>query len=587
MKKRLLTFALALTLLVGLMPDAFAASREAERAAEILYSIHLFRGTGTRTDGTPVFELERTMKRAEGVTMLVRLLGKEAEAEAGDWETPFTDADGWEKPYAGYAFVNGLTAGTEDGTTFCGGLTVDAAQYLTFVLRALGYESGADFAWDAPWELSESLGLSNGEYGASSVFTRGDAAIVSLRALACACRGGEETLADRLIADGVFTEAEYDAARSAPEVPADPYDAVKNYWRPDQLTQAWGPDKPVEHLFFHPIIAYPQWAFHDCNASQSQRYGLDDWMVTEGEYLKILRSVYEKGYILVAMEDVWSEYTTASGQTRMRRNTLMLPEGKKPLIISFDDVNYYPYMLEEGFTSRLVVGDDGEIGAACTDPYTKATFLTKQHDATPILDTFVYEHPDFSLGGAKAIFSLTGYQGILGYRTPHDRDIKADDPRRPAFEAYRAAEIEAVKPVIARLKETGWTFGSHTWGHIRLDTKPYQTVVNDTLRWAEEVGSLVGPTQILFYPHGARPDGDDWHKTGEKLRYLQSQGFRVFASVGVNSFSYCKTDLSAVICDRLHPDGTTLRHSRSRYLQFYDAKDILDTAVRPPLGTDW
>ena len=135
-----------------------------------------------------------------------------------------------------------------------------------------------------------------------------------------------------------------------------------------------GPDQVVEHLFFHPIIAYPQWAFHDCNASQDQRYGLDDWMVTVDEYNKILQSVYDKGYILVAMEDVWSEVTDESG-THMVRNTLMLPEGKKPLIISFDDVNYYPYMLDEGFTSKLVVGEDGEIWAQCTDPYTNETFF--------------------------------------------------------------------------------------------------------------------------------------------------------------------------------------------------------------------
>lgn len=138
----------------------------------------------------------------------------------------------------------------------------------------------------------------------------------------------------------------------------------------------------VEHLFFHPIIAYPQWAFHDCNASQDQRYGLDDWMVTVDEYNKILQSVYDKGYILVAMEDVWSEVTDETG-THMVRNTLMLPEGKKPLVISFDDVNYYPYMLDEGFTSKLVVGEDGEIWAQCTDPYTNETFLTKELDATP------------------------------------------------------------------------------------------------------------------------------------------------------------------------------------------------------------
>lgn len=377
-----------------------------------------------------------------------------------------------------------------------------------------------------------------------------------------------------------------DTDNNTPDDTADPYDAVRSYWSEDQLTQAWGPDQVVEHLFFHPIIAYPQWAFHDCNASQDQRYGLDDWMVTVDEYNKILQSVYDKGYILVAMEDVWSEVTDESG-THMVRNTLMLPEGKKPLVISFDDVNYYPYMLDEGFTSKLVVGEDGEIWAQCTDPYTNETFLTKELDATPILDQFVYEHPDFSLNGAKAIFSLTGYQGILGYRTQYDRDIAADSPDRPAFDAYRASEIEAVKPVIARLKETGWTFGSHTWGHIRLDTKSLQTVINDTERWADEVGSLVGPTQILFYPHGGRPDGDDWHQTGERFQYLQSQGFRIFASVGTSSFSYVKPDISAVICDRLHPDGTTLRHARSRYLQFYNAEDIMDTQVRPDLGVDW
>ena len=374
-----------------------------------------------------------------------------------------------------------------------------------------------------------------------------------------------------------------------PEPEVDPYDAVRNYWSEDQLTQAWGPDQPVEHLFFHPLIAYPQFAFHDASIPESQRNGLDDWMVTVDEFKKIIQSVYDKGYILVNMGDVWSEVTDENGVSRMQRNTLMLPEGKKPLIISFDDVNYYEYMLEEGFTSKLVLGDDGQIWAECTDPYTGETFLTQDLDATPILDNFVLEHPDFSLNGAKAIYSLTGYEGILGYRTQNDIDIAADDPARPAFDAKRAAEIEAVKPIIARLKETGWTFGSHTWGHINLgsDKVDLAWVQRDTVRWAEEVGSLVGPTNILFYPHGARPDGDDWHNTGAKFQYLQSQGFRIFASVGINAFSYIKKDISAVICDRLHPDGTTLRWARSRYLQFYDAQDIIDLTVRPDLGYDF
>ena len=296
-----------------------------------------------------------------------------------------------------------------------------------------------------------------------------------------------------------------EAAAPEPTPAADPYDAVRNYWPAEQLTQAWGPEQPVEHLFFHPIIAYPQYAFSSAVPADRQK-GLDDWMVTVDEYKKILQNVYDKGYILVAMEDVWSEVTDDSG-THMVRNTLMLPEGKKPLIISFDDVNYYDYMLAEGFTSKLVVGEDGQIWAECTDPYTKETFLTQDLDATPILDNFVLEHPDFSLNGAKAIYSLTGYQGILGYRTQNDRDIAPGDPKRPEFEAYRQREIDAVKPVIARLKETGWTFGSHTWGHINLgsETRTLESVKTDTERWLEEVGSLWAPPTSSSIPTAPVP----------------------------------------------------------------------------------
>jgi len=51
-------------------------------------------------------------------------------------------------------------------------------------------------------------------------------------------------------------------------------------------------------------------------------------MCTVDEYNKILAELYKRDYILVAMEDIWSEVTDETG-THMVRNTLMLPEGKK------------------------------------------------------------------------------------------------------------------------------------------------------------------------------------------------------------------------------------------------------------------
>lgn len=339
-------------------------------------------------------------------------------------------------------------------------------------------------------------------------------------------------------------------------------------------------DGIVEHLFFHPVIAYPELAFDGDN----QANGLDDFMVTVDEYLKILQSVYDRGYVLVDIADVWSEAAGEDGQPKMVRNTLYLPEGKKPLILSYDDTNYYPYMLENGFAYKLIIGEDGLIWSWGKDPQGQEV-VSQDLDAIPILDKFVREHPDFSPFGAKGCLSITGYEGILGYRTQTDTKSWTD-----AQEATRQKEREAVKPIIDELKRTGWTFGSHTWGHIRLGSKSLEAIQADTQRWADEVGSLVGPTNVIFYPHGERPDGNDWQETGPVFRYLQSQGFRIFASVGINSFSYIKKDISAVICDRLHPDGTTLRGSDKVlgwYSQFYDARDIIDLEVRPQREVRW
>ena len=335
----------------------------------------------------------------------------------------------------------------------------------------------------------------------------------------------------------------------------------------------------VEHLFFHPVVAYPELAFD----GDSQANGIDDWMVTVEEYNRILQSVYDNDYILVDINDVWSETTGEDGQPKMVRNTLYLPEGKKPLILSYDDVNYYDYMLKDGFTHKLILGEDGLLWSWGKDPQGNEV-VSQDLDALTILDKFVREHPDFSPFGAKGSLSLTGYQGILGYRT--NTDTKDWDEAR---EAVRQQEREAVKPIIAELKRTGWTFGSHTWGHINLSNHSVESVKEDTQRWLDEVGSLVGPTTILYYPHGARPDGGDWQQTGPVFQYLQSQGFRVFASVGIESFSYIKKDICAVICDRLHPDGTTLRSASclERYMKFYDARQVIDLSVRPQREVGW
>ena len=368
-----------------------------------------------------------------------------------------------------------------------------------------------------------------------------------------------------------------------PEPTVEPYDIYDPTTAPaggvrDGVTYvAW--NGIVEHLFFHPVIAYPELAFD----GDYQEKGLDDWMLTVAEFERILESLYQRGYVLVDIGHVWSETEDENGNAKMARNTLYIPQGKKPLIVTYDDPNYYEYMLANGFTHKLILGEDGTIRSWGLDPEGNEV-VSRDLDAITILDRFVEEHPDFSPFGAKACLGLTGYEGILGYRTQTDTENWSDER-----EAFRQSEIEAVEPIIRELKRTGWTFASHTWGHIRLDSGNMDKIRSDTQRWMDEVGSLIGETVILLYPHGARPDGNDWTKTGEAFTYLQEQGFRVFASVGIESFTYIKKDICAVICDRLHPDGTTLRSSKveERYGQFYDVREIFDFENRPDYGVNW
>lgn len=199
--KKLLCPLFALLIVLSLSTAAFAADYSAEESANALYELGLFQGTGETANGKPIYSLDAAPTRAQAVTMLVRLLGKEAEAKAGTWTVPFSDLADWARPYVGYAYANGLTNGLS-AERFGSDDKVTANQYLTFILRALGYSSERDFQWDKANAFSDSLGLTHGEYRASHSFTRGDTARISFAALAQTRKGSEETLAAQLVRQG-------------------------------------------------------------------------------------------------------------------------------------------------------------------------------------------------------------------------------------------------------------------------------------------------------------------------------------------------------------------------------------------------
>jgi len=314
---------------------------------------------------------------------------------------------------------------------------------------------------------------------------------------------------------------------------------------------------PVQHIFFHPLIAFPELTFD----GDLQARGFNEWFVTVPEFKKIIESLYAKGFILIDLADLY-EIKVSNGQETILPKPLLLPKGKRPLVMSIDDLNYYRYMIQNGTVHKLILDQEGKIAT-----YSKTSegeeLVAYDNEIVPLLDSFVDAHPDFSFRGAKGVIALTGYEGILGYRT--------DELESPAF----AKEKEEALKVVQALKDNGWSFASHGYGHLNTRDDTLARIVRDTERWQKEVESLIGHTDIYIYPFGASVKPED-----PKFKALQQAGFKVFCSVGPNP--YLKYFDQYILMDRRHIDGIALYLQADSMRDLFESEQIIDP-LRPPL----
>lgn len=181
-----------------LTASAFAANYT--NCADSLHEMGLFQGTQNG------YDLDRTPTRAEAAVMLVRLLGKEAEAKALTYTAPFTDLKGWEKPYVQYLYSNGLANGT-NRTTFHPTGKCTAQMYAVFLLRALGYSDTADFSYANAIETAREQGIYDTGIINTQNFLRDDAAAASYTVLSVSPKNSEGTLLGQLVSENAITEA--------------------------------------------------------------------------------------------------------------------------------------------------------------------------------------------------------------------------------------------------------------------------------------------------------------------------------------------------------------------------------------------
>ena len=292
---------------------------------------------------------------------------------------------------------------------------------------------------------------------------------------------------------------------------------------------------PIEHIFFHPLVIRPGLAF----TGDQLGLGFQHFFVTVHEFKGILRGLWRHGWTLV------DAHRAASGRVRV-------PEGRKPLVLSEDDLNYYAYFRGRGLAKKLLVDADGQVRVAVVEPDGQ-TRVTDQ-DLIPLVDEFVTRHPEFSAQGAKGLLGLTAYEGLFG-----EHNLK-----RPAARAR-------VRALVTRLESTGWSFASHTYGHIDLGADSLATIAADTAHWKAVVKGLLPSTDMLIYPFGSRP-------TVAGMQLLRNEGFPIQFDIDIRP--RLVHEFGVTVMSRRHIDGYAFQVP-SQLRPFFSVAHVIDPR-RPP-----
>ena len=343
----------------------------------------------------------------------------------------------------------------------------------------------------------------------------------------------------------------------------------------------------ITHIFFHILVVDVERALTDSH--QGRQY--NSVMTTIPEFEEIIQEMYDRGYVMVHMHDMAEMQEQPDGTKKMVKKQIMLPEGKKPFVMSQDDVNYYVYMEGHGFADKMVLDENGKPKNQYTDK--DGNVSVGDYDLVPILDKFVEQHPDFAYHGHKAVIAFTGYNGVLGYRTD-----ETFDPNSPALDPKNRAnpnieeDKETVKKITQAMKEDGYEFASHSWGHISFERRDLASVTKDTDRWERNVEPLLPePCEVLLYPFG--DDIGDWHpyqhgQEDGKFDVLEKAGFRYFCNVD-SAKVWIQYGEDFVRQGRRNLDGYRLYESYSgaadRLSDLIDVKKVFDT--RRPTPINW
>ena len=330
----------------------------------------------------------------------------------------------------------------------------------------------------------------------------------------------------------------------------------------------------IPNLSFHVLMADPVRSFADAN------YGglYNRNFVTTDEFAKILDQLYRNNFVLVDFDSFVSSNSVDGTSSNLYANSIWLPQGKRPVMITETMVNYYTYMVDSnkdgvadgggaGFASKLVLDANGDIKAEYVD--SSNTTMVGNYDLVPILEDFIAQHPDFCYRGARATLAVSGHEGIFGYR------IQSETIANKGQDYYNK-EVLGATEVVAALREKGYRLACYTFADTAYQNFSAAMILEDIQKWKSQISPVIGEVDTMVFAKTS--DIGDY--TGGKFDVLHDNGFRFLIKNA--DAPYTEVNTSFVRQSRLMVTGENMAWKASMFTDsgLFDPNTILDLSIR-------
>lgn len=303
---------------------------------------------------------------------------------------------------------------------------------------------------------------------------------------------------------------------------------------------AWTDTTKIPFLSFGSLVMDAEKAFTG-SAGEDNKYSY----ISTTEFNAILQQLYDNGFMLVDLYDIFSTTKNEDGTTLIVTNELKLPAGKKPIVLVQCQAG--------GYTNPLVLTEDG--GFTTKVESEDGSSFTGSYDFVPLLEEFIAGHPGFSYKGARAILAVTGSNGLFG---------------------HSLEDASTISALVTALTEGGYTLAGNTYGNVSYGRVSVLELMDDINKWGTSVTPLLGDTEVLVYARSSDISDSKEAYSGTKYEKLFAAGFRYYLGICYNSTPWMNISENTIRIGRLMVTGNMLETKGSMFAELFDAAAVLD-----------